>query len=348
MPELRKDPIIGRWVIIASERGKRPTDFPTAKKEFKGGFCPFCAGNEEKTPGEILAFRKEGSPENGRDWWIRVVPNKFPALNEEGGLNRAGEGMYDKMNGLGHHEVVIETPNHELSMGDYDVKQVEEIIWAYRERYLALSKDSRLRYILIFKNHGREAGASLDHPHSQIISLPIVPKRVKEEIDGSLHYYNFKERCVFCDMIRHEERSQNRIVLENDDFISFSPFAARFPFETWIIPKRHCSHFKDIESSEVPTFAAILRDTLKRIKTVLDDPPFNFMLHTAPCTDPTQKYPHYHWHLEITPKLTHIAGFEWGTGFYINPIPPENAAEYLRHGLESQEANSNKVELHSQ
>jgi len=329
MPELRKDPTSGRSVMIATERGKRPTDFIQHREHAQVGFCPFCEGNEEKTPGEIMAYRRPGTERNSPGWWIRVVPNKFPALIAEGDLDRTGEGMYDMMNGLGSHEVVIENPCHEMSMGDYSVKQVEEIIWAFRDRMVALTQDERIRYVLIFKNHGREAGASLDHPHSQIISLPIVPKRVKEEVDGALEYYNFKERCVFCDIIRQERSSKKRVVLENDGFIAINPFASRFPFETWILPKHHSQNFASIEIAQVAQFAAVLRESLHRIKVVLDDPPYNFMLHTAPCNVPRQTYPHYHWHLEIMPKLTKVAGFEWGTGFYINPMPPEKAAAYL-------------------
>lgn len=330
MPELRKDPVIGRWVIIATERAKRPTDFIKEKEQKRVGFCPFCPNNEEKTPEELLAYREAGTKENSAGWWVRVVPNKFPALVREGDLDRTGDGMYDKMNGIGAHEVIIENPSHDLTFADYDLKQIQEILWAYRDRIMELKKESRLQYIMIFKNYGREAGASLDHPHTQVIALPIIPKRVKEELDGAKEYYNFKERCVFCDMIRQETESNKRVIIENDEFISFCPFASRFPFETWILPKKHTVHFEDIQKNQLENYAVVLKETLSRIKTVLGDPPYNFMMHTAPCNEPAARYPHYHWHLEITPKLTQVAGFEWGTGFYINPMPPEMAAESLR------------------
>jgi UDPglucose--hexose-1-phosphate uridylyltransferase len=233
-------------------------------------------------------------------------------------------------------------------MADYAVKDVEEILWAYRDRMLELLKDARLRYIMIFKNHKKEAGASLDHPHSQIIALPIVPKRVKEELDGAKEYYVFKERCVFCDMIRQERESRIRVIEENDDFLAFAPFASRFPFETWILPKQHAIHFIDIQKHAVTHFATAVKNVLQRMKTVLNDPPYNFMLHTAPCNEPANSFLHYHWHLEITPKLTKIAGFEWGTGFYINPMPPEDAALYLRGESVEQEADvqSTVIQLH--
>jgi len=328
MPELRKDPVIGRWVIIATERAKRPSDFAKTRTEVKATFCPFCEGNEDKTPPEILAYRTVGSEINGKGWWIRVVPNKFPALRSEEPIVRTGEGMYDKMNGVGAHEVIIESPNHNLTFADFDLHQIEEVLWAYRDRYLDLSKDERFRYILIFKNHGAEAGASLDHTHSQIIALPVVPKRVKEELGGALAYYEYKERCVFCDMLTQETKDNLRVVDENASFISYLPFASRFPFETWVLPRVHESHFANIQKNGVVDLSRILKTTLLKLKLALDDPSYNIMLHTTPCRE--SKLMYYHWHLEIMPKLTKVAGFEWGTGFYINPTPPEDAAKFLK------------------
>ncbi|MDX9752932.1 MAG: galactose-1-phosphate uridylyltransferase, partial [bacterium] len=251
MPELRKDPIIGRWVIIASERAKRPLDFVSEPRKASEGFCPFCPGNEDKTPEEVLAYRPADTSENTAGWWVRVVPNKFPALVREGGLDRAGDGMYDRMNGIGAHEVIIESPSHNQTLTDYSLRQVQEILWCYRDRIMELKKDPNLRYIMIFKNYGWEAGASLDHPHSQVIALPIIPKRVKEEIDGAQDYFKFRERCVFCDMVRQEMADQKRVVLENEDFLAFCPYASRFPFETWILPKKHTTHYMDIQKKEL-------------------------------------------------------------------------------------------------
>ncbi|MFH1743190.1 MAG: galactose-1-phosphate uridylyltransferase [bacterium] len=336
MPEFRKDPIIGRWVIVASERAKRPTDFVRQPKAARTGMCPFCPGNEDKTPKEVMAYRDSSKSPNSKGWWLRVVPNKFPALRVEDELTRSGDGMYDLMQGTGAHEVIIESPDHEGSFATYDQRQVEEILWAYRDRMLELKKDQRLQYMLLFKNHGREAGASLDHPHSQLIAMPIVPKRVKEEMDGAEMYYTFKERCVFCDIIRQDLVSGDRVVEENDEFVACTPFASRFPFEMWILPKRHQTQFDRIHKHQVVLLAQLMRVVLGKVRRILDDPPYNFMLHTAPVTE--GELPHYHWHIEVIPKLTQVAGFEWGTGFYINPTPPEEAAYFLREETTELEA----------
>jgi UDPglucose--hexose-1-phosphate uridylyltransferase len=332
LPELRKDPVTGRWVIIATDRAKRPTDFVREKVEIKGsGFCPFCYGNESKTPPEILAYRSDGSARNTSGWTLRVVSNKFPALGIEGNLNREGEGLYDKMNGIGAHEVIIETPDHQTTMATLPVNRIEDVLWAYRDRIMDLKKDRRFKYILIFKNHGEAAGASLEHTHSQLIALPVVPKRVLEEVEGSRQYYNFKERCIFCDMIRQEIEKATRVILENQDFIAMAPFAPRFPFEMWIVPKVHQSAFEESQKHEFEQLSAILKDMLVRLDKVLDHPAYNTIIHTSPLPESSNDY--YHWHMEIMPKLTKVAGFEWGTGFYINPTPPEESARFLREAV---------------
>jgi UDPglucose--hexose-1-phosphate uridylyltransferase len=293
-----------------------------------GGFCPLCEGNEDRTPPEIFAFRDNGTPPDSPGWTLRVVPNKFPALRIEGELDREGEGIYDKMNGIGAHEVVIETPRHEEILATLPLKDVNNVLYAYRERIIDLRRDQRLRYVLVFKNHGVAAGASLEHSHSQIIALPIVPRRVSEEIEGAKTYFNFKDRCVFCDIIRQELQQKRRIITENKSFLSIAPFASRFPFETWILPKTHRCSFEHMDLSLYEQAAQILSDTLQRIYRVLNDPPYNYVIHTS--SFPEVDAEHYHWHFEIMPKLTKVAGFEWGTGFYINPTPPEEAAEYMR------------------
>jgi UDPglucose--hexose-1-phosphate uridylyltransferase len=328
MPELRKDPIHGRWVIISTERGRRPSDFVVEQHKPAGGFCPLCEGNEGKTPPEVLAFRGNGTPPNSPGWSLRVVPNKFPALRIEGELNREGEGIYDKMNGIGAHEVLVETPLHQETLATLPPKAVENVLWAYRERIMDLQRDPRLRYVLVFKNHGVAAGASLEHSHSQLIALPIVPRRVSEEIEGARNYFQYKERCVFCDIIRQEIRQKARVISENQTFVSIAAFASRFPFETWVLPKKHHSHFEHMEPFEYEQAAQILSDTLRRMNQVLNNPPYNYIIHTSSFSDTEENY--YHWHFEIMPKLTKVAGFEWGTGFYINPTPPEEAAGYLR------------------
>jgi UDPglucose--hexose-1-phosphate uridylyltransferase len=329
LPELRKDPITGRWVIIATDRAKRPTDFVREKVQIRGsGFCPFCYGNERKTPPEILAYRADGSGRDAPGWTLRVVPNKFPALGIEGSLDRQGEGLYDKMHGIGAHEVIIETPEHNLTLATMPARRVEEVLWSYRDRIIDLKKDRRFKYILIFKNHGEAAGASLEHTHSQLIALPVVPKRVAEEVAGAREHYNFKERCIFCDIIRQESESGVRMISENPDFLALAPFAPRFPFEMWIIPKVHQCAFEEAQKHEFEQLAPMLKDMLLRLDRVLDYPAYNYIVHTSPIGESAEDY--YHWHMEIMPKLTKVAGFEWGTGFYINPTPPEESAKFLR------------------
>jgi UDPglucose--hexose-1-phosphate uridylyltransferase len=328
MPELRKDPVVGRWVIIATERAKRPNDFGFEHDEPDSGPCPFCPGNEAMTPPEVLAYRADGSAPNGPGWRLRAVPNKFPALMVEGGLNREGVGLYDKMSGVGAHEVIIESPAHERDLADLEEKQVEDVLWAYRDRMVDLRRDIRLRYVMIFKNSGRAAGASLDHPHSQLIALPIVPRNVRDELDGCSQHWQYKERCIYCDIVRQEISSGERVIHENPDFVVLAPFAPRSPFETWILPRLHDPHFEDCRKMEYAHLAEALRMTLRKLRLALGDPPYNFILHTAPFTE--EPYPYYHWHLEIMPALTKVAGFEWGSGFYINPMPPETAAQFLR------------------
>jgi len=328
MPDLRRDPIIGRWVIIAKERGKRPSDFVIEQEKTRGGFCPLCANNEHTTPPEVLAYGRPHYAPNAPGWTLRVVPNKFPALVIEGDLDKRGEGIYDNMNGIGAHEVIIETPRHDETLPAMSHQQVIQIFWAYRDRMLDLARDQRFRYIIIFKNFGRAAGASLEHSHSQLIALPIVPHLIQEEIEGCLRYFEYKERCVFCDIIR-QERSQNiRIVCENNDFVAICPFAPRAPFEMWVMPKTHQSAYVSTSDSQFHSLTDLFLETVRRLNKALPKVPYNYMLHTAPLRDSALE--HYHWHIEIMPKLTTVAGFEWGTGFYINPTPPEEAARFLR------------------
>jgi len=330
MPELRKDPIIGRWVIISTERTLRPMDYKIEKEKSKADLskCPFEAGNEKMTPSEIMSYRDPKTKKDEPGWWIRVVPNKFPALRIEGELDKRGIGLYDIMNGVGAHEIVIETPNHYEEIYNIPEKGIEEILWAWRDRMIDLRKDKRLKYILVFKNKGSQAGASLEHPHSQIIALPIVPVRVLEELKGSKQYFAYKDRCIFCDIIKQEVGDRKRIVEENGEFVSFVPFAPRFPFELWILPKEHVSDYAQITKRGLSSLAIVLKKTLQRLIKALDDPPFNLMIHTSPLEE--LNLPYYHFHIEITPRLTKVAGFEWATGFYINPTKPEDTAAYLR------------------
>ncbi len=327
MPELRKDPVLGRWVIISVERGKRPADFVTITQRRRVGFCPFCPGNEYTTPPEILAVRPDGSPPNSPGWKIRVMPNKFPALSGEGTLDKKGEGIYDMMNGVGAHEVVVETPEHHLTLADLAPEDFENVMSIYHARITDLGRDPRIKYVLVYKNEGEAAGASLEHSHTQLIALPIIPRTVKDELQGARRHFELRERCLFCDIISQERSDGRRVIAENDAFIALAPFAPRAPFETWVLPKNHEYLFGPRDGS-FKGLTEIFQRVLKQLDAMLDHPPYNFMIHTSPFNGEHSDY--YHWHIEILPKLTKMAGFEWGSGFYINPTPPENAAKFMR------------------
>ena len=329
MSELRKDPVTGRWVIISTERRKRPTDFRLESVHIAPDpSCPFCEGHEQMTPQELLAVRHNGSRPNMPGWNLRVVPNQFPVLRVEGTLDRQGEGIFDKMNGIGAHEVIIESPRHLDTLADMRDDAIEQVLWAARERMQDLRHDHRFRYIIVFKNHGSAAGASLDHSHSQLIALPIVPREVRDEVDGACAHFKAKERCVFCDILRQETKDGQRLIAENADIVAVAPYAPRFPFETWVLPRRHEAHFENAPRHEYASLARLLGDILRRINRTLGSPPYNLLIHTAPIEEKADDY--YHWHVEIIPKLTKVAGFEWATGFYLNPTSPEEAAQVLR------------------
>ncbi|HVE42543.1 MAG TPA: galactose-1-phosphate uridylyltransferase [Planctomycetota bacterium] len=323
MPELRRDPVAGRWVIIASERAKRPDDFagelaPTPRNLP----CAFCAGNESMTPQEIMAVRSGGA------WKVRVVANKFPALMVEGDLSKRGDGMYDLMNGVGAHEVIIESPRHEVSITSLNDGDVRDVLWLYKQRLLDLRNDYRLVYGLVFKNVKDKAGASMEHTHSQLIATPIVPLQVEQEIRRCSEYFDYRGRCLLCDMVMQEMQSGARMVMDSPNFIAFEPFAARFPFETHLMPKRHMSHFEATDDALLPELARVLRTSIAKIEAALNQPPYNYLIHTSPLN--VRSLDHYHWHFEIIPRITRVAGFEWGSGFYINTVPPEQAAAFLR------------------
>ncbi|MEW6685147.1 MAG: galactose-1-phosphate uridylyltransferase [Candidatus Edwardsbacteria bacterium] len=331
MSELRQNPATKEWVIIATERAKRPEDFPKTPSPPSAElpkFCPFCPGNEDSTPPEVLSYRKEGTEPNKSGWWIRVIRNRFAALTPDGSLERKELGFFRSMDGVGHHEVVIEMPEHHKSITTAERKQVEEIILAYRERYLALVEDPRVQLVIIFKNHGKAAGSSLEHPHSQIVATPIVPGRIRERIEAAIRHYDDHGACVYCEIMKEEKNEGKRIVLENDDFFVFEPFAPRSPFETWVLPKRHSSTFGQITIDEAKNLAAILQTTLKKVHSGLGNPDYNFVIHTAPKRDVNEEY--YHWHIQIILRLSIPAGFEMGSGIYINVIPPEECARFLR------------------
>jgi UDPglucose--hexose-1-phosphate uridylyltransferase len=259
---------------------------------------------------------------------VRVVPNRYPALRIEGDLDKRGEGLYDKMRGIGAHEVVIETPEHALDPPGFPTGQMAAVLTAYRERMLDLLRDGRFRYVMAFKNHGAPAGATLGHSHSQIIALPVVPVRMNAELEGSERYYGYRGRCIYCDILTQEVGDGKRVVVQNTHFVAVAPFASRFPFEISIMPRAHEAFFWAIRPDQLASLAEILQDVLRRFKIALKDPPYNYIIHTAPPGYPTPE--RYHWQMEVIPKLTEVAGFEWGSGFFINPMSPEEAAQRLR------------------
>ena len=337
MNELRKDPILGNWVIISPERGKRPQSFTQPQRLVKKKrVCPLCSGNENLTPPEIYALRSKKSKSNTRGWRVRVVPNKFPALDRDKELVGERLGMFDVMSGFGSHEVIIETPSHSKNLKNQSIKELSEVLRTFQRRIEDLYEDKRLRYCLIFKNEGWEAGASLEHPHSQLIATPVIPKRIREELAGSKDYFKRKRRCIYCDILGQEKKSGERIVYENKEYISFCPFASRFPFEIWLLPKRHSAHFcSQITKKNTPLLADALRTTMRKLDSALYNPQYNYVVHTAP--NPISRHGYsknidrdFHWHIEIIPRLTRAAGFEWGADFYINPMAPEEAARSLR------------------
>jgi UDPglucose--hexose-1-phosphate uridylyltransferase len=329
MPDLRKDPIVGRWVIIAKNRAKRPHELVDgAIHRAPGAFCPFCEGHESHTPHEIAAYRQPGSHRDRPGWRVRVVPNKFPALEIEGDLSKRGQGIYDMMRGVGAHEVIVESPKHLVSTTELSLDALRDVLWIYRDRLLDLQKDKRLVFGMLFKNVGTAAGASLEHSHSQLIVTPIVPINVAEEIAGADEFYRYRGRCVYCDMLEQELAFEQRIVFDSPGFVAFCPFAARFPFETWIVPAQHASHYETLSRQSAEELARVVHRVLSKIEAALDRPAYNYIIHTAPFDTPALG--HYHWHIEIIPRVTKTAGFEWGTGFYINPVPPEEAATFMR------------------
>lgn len=330
MAQVRRDPVIGRWVIVEQrEKSLAPQDYEKEPHVIKQeAVCQFCPGREGQTPAEVDAIRPGPYAPNANGWLTRVVPNKFPALRIEGELARRGVGLYDMSNGIGAHEVLIETPEHNKNFADYSVDEVARVIKLYQNRSASLARDKRFKYIMIFKNYGQSAGASVEHAHSQIVALPMVPKYVAEELEGAKQYYDFRGRCVFCDMIQQEYQDQRRIITSNDGFLGFCPFVPRFPFESWIFPKNHGSDFVTMQDKERGELAEILKSVLLRMKICLSDPSYNFYLHVAPIEYENPQS--YHWHIEIVPQLTRIAGFEWGTGFYVVRTAPSVAAEYLR------------------
>jgi UDPglucose--hexose-1-phosphate uridylyltransferase len=340
MSELRYCPIKNRWAIIAPERRLRPSEFlvpEPARSAPSPEIDPFAPGNEDLTTPEIFSSPALDAS-SGSHWQVRVFANKFPALRVEGEVVREGVGLNDSVSGVGAHEVIVECPESNREMADFNVDELVAVLKAWRARIVDLRRDSRLRYVLIFKNRGTEAGASVEHAHSQLIATPIIPSLVAQELKAARRHFRSKERCLFCDLIHQELELGARVAIETDAFVALAPYASALPFETWILPRRHGHDFAATDDADLRGAAVVLSDLLRRIRSLLEDPPYNLVLHTAPSPHPRPGHPDdwstiehdYHWHLELVPRVTRRAGFEWGSGYTINPTAPEDAARHLQ------------------
>ncbi len=327
MPELRQNIITREWVIIARERAERPDQFVQKERPFtplpryKPG-CPFCLGNEQLTSKEV--YRRSGDG----GWKVRVVMNKFPALLPEGDRVRRVDGIYRSMTAVGSHEVIIEHPRHDLSPALYTVDEMTEVLATYRSRYAELRKDHRVEAIIIFKNHGEGAGTSLQHPHSQIAAMPIVPTQIRTRLEESIRFFDEMGECVFCRTLKQELVERVRIVYEGEHFVAFLPYAALSPFHLWIFPRRHSSSFDEIYEWELPDLARTMIAVLGKLYHGLKNPDYNYSIRSVPAQDGHRDYSH--WYVTIIPRITRTAGFEFGSGMYINTTVPEESAEFLR------------------
>jgi UDPglucose--hexose-1-phosphate uridylyltransferase len=337
--ELRKDYLLDRWVVIATERSRRPTDFAKPKPEAaKPAVCPMCVGNEHLTPPAVMLYLKENggivksqdplTGERPKNWLIRDVPNLYPAFSQPKqpeDIDHMARSE-DLLDAIGHHEVIVESPNHDDDPADAELPQLELVINAYIDRLRELSAKPYVKYVSIFRNYRLAAGASLSHAHSQIITTPIVPTTIQQEQKAAKEYYDHHSKCVFCDLIESETKSP-RLILENESFVAVTPYASINPMEYWIIPKNHAPSILNLSAPEVATFAKTLKASLKALKDLVNDPPYNFGFHLTLNSEGKDSY---HWHLEVYPKLSTWAGFEKSTGIYINTVTPETAADSLR------------------
>ena len=326
MPELRQNIITRDWVIIAKERARRPDEFASRKRRptraAREPDCPFCPGNEHLTKREI--YRVSG--ETG--WKVRVVDNKYAALERDGERERRVNGIYRSMSAVGFHEVIIEHPRHDMTTALLSPPEVADILEAYRHRYTDISKDPRIEAIIIFKNHGEEAGTSLGHPHSQLAATPIVPTQVRGRVEEALRYFDELGECVFCKTLREELLVRDRIVFESEHFVAFIPYAALSPFHLWIFPRRHQSSYGDLMDGELDDLAVNLRTVLAKMYHGLNNPDFNYSIRSIPIRDHHTDY--YHWYFTVIPRVSRTAGFEIGSGMYINAALPEESAKFLR------------------
>lgn len=326
--EVRQNKTTGEWVIYAPSRRQRPEDFleeeamQMSVPEYDE-VCPFCPGNEEMLPGITLEMP---GPERTQ-WQARVVPNKFPALAPEGHTEREKRGIYVSMPGYGHHEVIIESPRHNRTIMDTTVSDMEVLVETYHRRYVTLMAEHENMMAILFRNHGSRSGASLIHPHSQLVVTGVVPRHVRWREDVAERYFDRWGRCVFCDILAFEQEGERRVIAGNDSFLAFVPFAAEVPFEVWIVPKTHRADFGSINDTEKGRFAAVLHEVLSRLYMRLDDPDYNYVINSA--AQYRADEPHLHWFLRIRTRLVTRAGFEIGSGMTINPSLPESDADFL-------------------
>lgn len=338
MSELRYDSIHKIWVIMAAERALRPSGYQVEVKEHPQEHCPLCPGHESETPQEIFAIRNIGGAANSPGWSLRVIPNKYPALRDEGEVRHFHVGIHKVMSGVGAHEMVVETPHHDRNLAEQPAAVLAEILRVYRNRMNEMMQESRFHYVMLFRNQGENAGATLSHPHAQIIALPIIPTVVRAELVSTHDYYRDNKECRFCQILREEQDAQTRIVFENQHFIVTAPYASRTPYELMLMPRVHRADFTELSDQETDELSVALSETLGRLKALLDNPAYNLIIHSIPNMSSRSKFlreftsilKSYHWHIEIIPRLSKAAGFEWGTGFYINSTLPEEAAKSLK------------------
>jgi len=326
--ELRQDPVSGDWIVIAILRGKRPYDL-IVKKEPREvppkSTCPFENPQDSgHKPPELIEF----SPDK-KDWFLQIVENKYPAFEPENvSIQEIKVGPYQTVHGRGYHDLLI-LKDHFRSLSDYSTQEIALMLRALQKRYEEISQDKKIKYISIFHNWGSAAGASIYHPHWQIIAIPVIPPDIQHSLSGSLRYYHRHKKCVHCEMVKFELKEKKRIIFQNSGAVAFSPFVSREPFEIRIFPKKHFPYFEETTPKLNQDIAEALRISLKLLKTKLDDPDLNFFIHTAPTID-KKKHRHYHWHIEIFPKISVSAGFELGTGIEITTIDPEEGAKFLK------------------
>ncbi|MBN1299411.1 MAG: galactose-1-phosphate uridylyltransferase [Actinobacteria bacterium] len=336
MPEYRKDIILDEWVIISTERAKRPENFREDKIKIPvtdAGVCPFDKGNESMTPPEILRINKEGiiTDKNDANWQMRVVPNKFPALTPAAEPMSKNYGIYTSMDGFGLHEVVIHSPEHITNISRLDIRQIKMLLDVYARRIRDIKTSTKIESVTLMLNQGKDAGASIEHSHSQIFGLPLIPPVLEKEIYGTARYFKRTKKCAMCAIIEFELAEDKRVVYKNDDFIIIQPYASRNPFETWIVPKAHEANFENIEDGRILNFADCLKKVVDFFYFELGGASFNYYIHTGPLHLEEFNL-HYHWNFELIPKLSIKAGFEVATGIDICITTPEYTAEFMKSG----------------